>query len=258
MIHADLELARRVEAAAAAIARGCAGDRPGTAILEVAGGVAVFAGSESPTTEAIAIGLNGPVSPAEIDRLEAFFRSRGARVSIDLSPLADPGLLEQLGSRGYRVAEFNNVVSRRLVGTEFVPAQHVKRIQPEETELWSHTVGRGFFEQPELSEQEMDVGRAVCLMPGAHCYLAWAENGEACAGGAMAVHQRLAILFADSTMVPYRRRGLQRGLIAARLEEAFAQSCDLAAATVAPGSASQRNYERAGFQVAYTKVLLVG
>ena len=100
MIHADFELARRVESAEASIARGCAGGRPGTAILEVAGGVAVFAGAQSPTTEAIAIGLNGPVSPAEIDRLESFFRSRGARVSIDLCPLADPGLPLVAASRG--------------------------------------------------------------------------------------------------------------------------------------------------------------
>lgn len=258
MIHADLELARRIESAEAAIACGCARDRPGTAILEVAGGVAVFAGAESPTTEAIAVGLNGPASPAEVDRLESFFRSRGARVSIDLCPLADPGLLEQLGSRGYRPAEFNNVLVRRFTGSEFQPAPHARRIVAEEAELWCRTVGLGFFEQPELTEEEVEVGRAICSMPGARCYLASAEDGKAFAGGAMAVHQRLATLFADSTRVSYRRRGFQRELIAARLEEALAHGCDLAAATVAPGSASQRNYEHAGFQVAYTKILLVG
>jgi hypothetical protein len=258
MIHADLELARRVESAEAAIARGCAVDRPGTAILEVAGGVAVFAGAESPTTEAIGIGLNGPVSPAEIDRLESFFRSRAARVSIDLCPLADPGLVGQLSSRSYRPAEFNNVLVQRIAGAEYEPAQRARRILPEEAELWCRTVGLGFFEQPELTEEEMDVGRAICSMPGALCYRAAAEDGQACAGGAMALHQRLATLFADSTMVPYRRRGFQRELIAARLQEALGQGCDLAAATVAPGSASQRNYERAGFQIAYTKVLMVG
>jgi predicted acetyltransferase len=67
----------------------------------------------------------------------------------------------------------------------------------------------------------------------------------------------LAILFADSTAARYRRRGFHRELIAVRLREARTQGCDLAAASVSPGSASQRNYERAGFQVAYTKVLLV-
>ena len=67
----------------------------------------------------------------------------------------------------------------------------------------------------------------------------------------------LAILFADSTIEPYRRHGLHRELIAARLNEALARGCDLATASTSPGSTSQRNYERMGFQVVYTKVTLV-
>ena len=258
MIHADLELARRLESAEAAIARGCIEGRPDTAILEAAGGLAVFAGAESPVTQAIGIGLHGRVSQAEIDRLDAFFRSRGAPVSIDLCPLADIFLRGQLASRGYRPAEFNNVMVRRLPGDEFLPSARARMIAPEESELWCRTVGQGFFEQSELSEEEMEVGRAIYSTAGAHCYLAFDESGTACAGGAMMVHQGLALLLSDSTVGHWRRRGFHRDLILARLRDAVAQSCDLAAASVSPGYASQRNYERAGFQVAYTKVLLVG
>jgi hypothetical protein len=258
MIHADLELARRLESADAAISRACIEGHPDTAILETQGALAVFAGAQSPLTQTIGLGLQGSVSEAEIDRLESFFRSRGARVSIDLCPLADPGLLETLSVRGYRPAEFNNVVIRRLADAEFQPAERARRILPEETELWCRTVGLGFFEQPELSEDEMDIGRAVCSMAGAQCYLAFGGDGEACAGAAMKVRHGLATLFADSTETRCRRRGLQRDLISVRLKEAHAGSCDLATASVSPGSVSQRNYERAGFQVAYTKILLVG
>jgi hypothetical protein len=257
MMHADLELARRIESAGAAIARACIEGRANATVLEVAGGLAVFAGMESPTTEVIAIGLHGPVPPTELDRIESFFRSRGARVSIDLCPLADPGLLEQLAAHGYRAAEFNNVLVRRLADAEIQPAVHARPIVPAEAELWSRTVGLGFFEQPDLSEEELDVGRAICSMPDARCFLAFAEDGEACAGGAMQAGHGLAVLFADSTAARYRRRGYHRDLITVRLREACAQACDLATATVSPGSASQRNYERAGFQVAYTKILLV-
>jgi GNAT superfamily N-acetyltransferase len=73
----------------------------------------------------------------------------------------------------------------------------------------------------------------------------------------MAIYNRLALLFADSTIPAFRRQGLHRELIAARLNEAMAQGCDLAAASTQPGSASQRNYERLGFQVVYTKATLV-
>src|SRR5437763_14878896 len=104
--------ARRLEAAEALNARGCMGSHPDAAVLEVAGGIAVFTGAESPLTHAVGIGLNGPVFPAELDRLEAFFRSRGARPSIELCPLADEGLLPQLADRGYHLTEFANVLVR--------------------------------------------------------------------------------------------------------------------------------------------------
>ena len=54
------------------------------------------------------------------------------------------------------------------------------------------------------------------------------------------------------------RGGMHRELILARLHEALARGADLATASTLPGSGSQRNYERAGFRVAYTKVTLVG
>jgi hypothetical protein len=249
--------ARRLEAAEAANARGCMGSGADAAVLEVAGGIAVFTGADTPLTHAVGIGLNGPVSAEELDRLEDFFRSRGARPAIDLCPLADLGLLPQLAERGYRLTEFNNVLARRLAGVEMTLTPRVRRTRPDEIDLWSHTVGCGFFETGHLTAQEMDVGRAICAMPGALTYLAVHESGAPAGGGALAIHSGLATLFADSTLAAYRRQGLHRELISARLNEALVEGCDLAMVTTLPGSISQRNYERAGFHVVYTKVTLV-
>jgi hypothetical protein len=255
MIFADAALARRLEAAEAANACGCrSGAR--SAMLEVAGGCAIFMGAESPLTQAVGIGLNGPVTEAEINRLEQFFRSRGARVSVDLCPLADASLVQALAGRGYGASEFNNVLVKRLAGSEVTMTPFVRRAMPDEGDLWSHTVGRGFFEQGELTTEEMDVGRAVFSMPDSLCYLAVAQSGEPMGGGAAAVRGGLMTMFADSTIPTYRRGGLHAQLIAARLNEGLAQGCDLATASTLPGSTSQRNYERMGFQVVYTKVTL--
>jgi hypothetical protein len=248
---------QRLEFAEAANARGCMGSDPGHAVLEIAGGIAVFTGAASPLTHAVAIGLRGPVTPAELDELEAFFRGRGARPTIDLCPFADPGLLPQLGERGYHVTEFNNVLVKHMAGTGLTLTPRVRRTRPDEVDLWSHTVGHGFFDTAALTTEEMNVGRAICAMPGAMTYLAATESGAPAGGAALAIHSGLATLFADSTIAQYRRHGLHRELIAARLNEAVAQCCDLATASTLPGSASQRNYERAGFQVVYTKVTLV-
>jgi hypothetical protein len=152
------------------------------------------------------------------------------------------------------MAEFNNVLVRRLAGMEITFTPRVRRALASEVDVWSYTVGHGFFEQQELTSEEMDVGRAIFAMPGALCYVATTETGHLAGGGALAVYDGLATFFADSTIPAYRRTGLHCELIAARLNESIARGCTMATATTLPGSASQRNYERAGFQVAYTKV----
>src|ERR1017187_605404 len=143
---------------------------PEAARLDVAGGCAVFVGAASPLSHAVGIGLNGPVSGLEIDRLEAFYRSRGGKSSLVICPLAEAGEVGTLGDRGYRVTEFNNVLVKRLAGVTIVLTPRVRRALPDETDVWSHTVGRGFFEEHELTTEEMDVGRAICAMSGALCY----------------------------------------------------------------------------------------
>ena len=256
-IFADGALARRLEAAEALNARSCTTSPTGAAFLDIAGGCAIFVGANSPLTQAVGLGLNGPVSEGEVDALEDFFRSRGAKVSVDFCPLADPGLLEILSRRGYRATEFNNMLVRRIAGAPIVLAPRVRRALAAEVDLWSHTVGRGFFDQGDLTTVEMDVGRAIFAMTGAMCYLAVADTGEPAGGGSLAVRDGLATLFADSTIVAYRRQGFHRELIAARLNEAIALGCDSATASTMPGSTSQRNFERLGFEVAYTKITLV-
>jgi hypothetical protein len=254
MILGDLTLARLLEASEVTNAK--AFTQPQTPVLEIAGGCAVFAGVGSPLSHAVGVGLNGPVREAEIEAIEAFFRSRGAAVSLDLCPLADPGLFQALGQRGYRITEFNNVLVKRLGNDELVITPHVRQAVGDECDLWSHTLGEGFFEKSELTDEEMDIGRAIFRAKSALCYLAVSDSAEPAGGGAAAFHDSLATLFADATLIRQRRKGLHRELIDARLNEAMARGCTLATASTLPGSGSQRNYERAGFQVVYTKVTL--
>jgi GNAT superfamily N-acetyltransferase len=60
-----------------------------------------------------------------------------------------------------------------------------------------------------------------------------------------------------STLPAFRRRGVQRACLAARLDLARAAGCDLAVTSATPGGESARNIERAGFQCVYTSVGLV-
>jgi hypothetical protein len=265
MNFAGLDLARRLEAAEALNGAECAESQRlldpavGATVKQAAGGSAIFVGAGSPLTHAVGLGMHGPVRPEEFDQIEAFYRARGATVSVDLCPLADASLVELLGRRGYRAAECMNVLIRPLTGPEIArPEIPVRLANGGEEDLWARTVGRGFLEKDALTAEEMDVGRNIFHMPGSRCYLAFAGN-QAVAAGAMTMHGGLATLFADSTIAGFRGIGLQSALIRERLRAASAPAvgCDLATASTLPGSVSQRNYERNGFQVAYTKAILV-
>jgi len=74
--------------------------------------------------------------------------------------------------------------------------------------------------------------------------------------GALFHHQRVALGFADATLPGLRCRGVQGALIEARLAQALAGGIDLAMAVTEPGSAVQRNHERAGFRLAYSRAIL--
>jgi hypothetical protein len=120
------DVAKRLEGAETANAMGCS-NQPGAEMLQAGGGCAIFAGADSPLTQAVGLGLDGPVRESEIWAIEDFLRRRGARVAIDFCPLADPGLLEVLSRRGYRATQFNNVLVKRLAGTEIVLTPRVRR-----------------------------------------------------------------------------------------------------------------------------------
>ena len=57
-----------------------------------------------------------------------------------------------------------------------------------------------------------------------------------------------------ATVPELRRRGLQSALLQERMRYAFRHNCDLAMMVAEAGSNSQRNAERTGFRVAYTRM----
>ena len=259
----DLALAKRLELAERQAAvegtETLARLRPGAAAAAepLAGGMAIFCGVNSPITQAVGIGLDGPVSEAEIARLEEFYFSRGDAVRVELCPLADASVLEQFGKRGYRVTEFSNMMARPIAPGEHWPAPApgimIERTGPDEAELWTRTVAQGFAEHFPVTPELLEVMQMFALAPRAECYLARVD-GEIAGGGCVSLREGVAGLFGASTLPTFRKRGVQTALLHARLARAAAAGCDLAACIALPGSISQRNILRQGFQTLYTRV----
>ncbi len=229
----------------------------GATSFPAAGGRALFFGAGSPLSQALSLGLRGPVARAGLDELEAFFSARSAPVVISLCPYADPSLMAVLARRSYRITHFENTLARELRAEDWVTMPSgVRPATPLDAVHWSKMVTEGFSDTGESDPATAELFQCLFAAGGATPYYAYSE-GEPGGGGVVGIWGGAAMLYGDSTLTRFRGRGLQSALIRARLRKALDAGCGWAFACTMPGSISQRNYERAGFQVAYTKTMLV-
>src|SRR5258705_12820998 len=151
----DLMLARRREKTEALSnvdfveARGKAFPNSGAQWLEVAGAYAMYDGVTSPSTQTFGLGMFQPVASADMQRIEEFFKERGAPVFHEVCPLADPSLLGLLNERGYEPMEFTSVLYRPILHDLNLTASRnekiqVRLIQEGERELWRETSAQGW------------------------------------------------------------------------------------------------------------------
>jgi GNAT superfamily N-acetyltransferase len=254
-------LAREIELAEAQAAVACVEKlkelkpEASGAVEPIAGGYAIYCGANSPVTQAVGLGLSGYVSAEEFDRLERFYFSREEPVRVETCPLADPSLFEQYNQRGYRVTEFSNVMARDVIKQRSIKANgiEVRRASRDELELWTLTVAQGFSENLPVNQEILDVMSMFAMAKDTECYLARIE-GRVVGGATLALRGKIAGLFGASTLPEFRKRGVQTALLRARLERAEQVGCELAVSLALPGSISQRNITRQGFQTLYTRV----
>jgi hypothetical protein len=196
------------------------------------------------------------VTAADLDAIEAFYAERQATTEIDLCPLADPSLLPLLQGRGYQIRYWVNMLFIPLPSEPVTvnPAIRITRATLEEADLWLATSARGFDGSAEVAEATLHVLTPNFYAANAHCYFAWL-NEKPIATGAMYLHENVVALGGASTLVAYRQNGAQTALIQQRLSAAQALGCDIATVLTTPGSTSQHNMQRRGFQLAYTRAI---
>ena len=264
MSFSDLNLSRRLERAEGRAnadfvdARVLTFPERRAAWMDVGGTLAMFDGVDSPLTQTFGLGLNGVVAPSDLDRIEEFFDERQAPVFHEVSPLADGSHLPLLNARRYQVIEFTSVMWRPIagdLGLGIAPNDRltVRAIKPSEHEIWARTAAEGWSHLPELTPflRELSV---VNERRRNHVAFLAEIDGEPIAAGGIALVEGVALLAGASTIPSARKQGAQRALLEARLRYAAAHGCDIAMMGASPGSDSQRNAERQGFRIAYTRV----
>jgi hypothetical protein len=231
----------------------------GACWTEVAGAYAMFDGPASPVTQTFGLGMFQPATAADLEALEKFFRERGAPVHHEVSPLAEASLPALLNERGYQPLEFTSVLFRPIRRDLRLTAPRndrirVRQVGAADEGLYARTAARGWVgEHPELADQLLDFTRIGLRKSGGYGFLAELD-GRAIAAGGLNIGDGVALLAGASTVPEARKQGAQLALLEARLRTAAELGCDLAIMGALPGSASQRNAERHGFRIAYTRI----
>lgn len=266
LLHRNLPLAQRLEAAEVELTdswiRAAALD-PGSKAgsIPIGSGRAMIAGPASPFNSVKGLALAGPVTAADFDTIESFFRSRGGGpIVVDVCPLADPSLWAILAERGYTLAEFEHVLARPTQpGDADIaddPSIAIEIAMPADALTYSMTLATGFTGQAEPPQWMIDLGLHAFRIPEGTRLLAKIDGRVVGASG-IRVIDKLACFLGMATLPDARGKGVQTAIIRHRIRAAARAGCDVMKADVKPGSQSHRNFERQGFTIAYTRAQCV-
>lgn len=267
MEFVDKALARRLESCEEMpqvyYARAFQKSRPeiGAVEEEISGGHMVFAGLGSPIGRATGLGLDRPFSPGDLDRIEQFYREHKAPSQVDLTPMHSPEIFELFKERGYAIAELNNVLFRKLEPDEQSPPPpshcEIRRSPIEEAELTGSIVEGAFFPDG-APEAFRGLITPLYQMENALAFVATIDGRPvACGTGLVIPEHKVFALCGAGTLAEFRGRGLQTALLRVRMAAAINAGCEYAVVVTQGGTTSQRNAERLGFRVAYSKVTVI-
>ena len=272
-LFCDTGMAGRIERAEAQLiakageaARRRGGDAAGF-VLPVAGGVASFAEEGSPFNKVAGLGFGGVPSAAALDELERAFAALGAPVQIELAHLAGSAIGALLTGRGSRLVSFENVLVLSL-------AAEPERVTPAGVEVrpsgdgefgaWldvvadavAHPDAQGVPSHEEFPREVVVRAERDLAAAGAVRYAAL-RDGVIVGGASFRLAEGIAQLTGAATAPAHRRQGVQTALLSARLADAAAAGCGIAVVTTQPASKSQQNVQRRGFDLLYTRAILV-
>lgn len=210
-------------------------------------GAVAFMGAGSPLTTVKGVGSD--LGDHEIEAAEALlFRLGAERAIFELAPWDSKETEHRLARRGYGIVGHENVVVRQPPFVRAEPRHPVSLVDAAE---WP-VLQRAVDDEPG-SPQWLALFEACAVLPDATHLGIRDQAGTWIACAQLAPAAEVGIFGNDATLRSARGRGAQTALIEARLLRATPAAFACVMAEVAPGSTSERNYLRCGFDIAYTR-----
>ncbi|MCO4773401.1 MAG: GNAT family N-acetyltransferase, partial [Deltaproteobacteria bacterium] len=203
----------------------------------IAGGWAAWDADGSWADYAAGLGLDGPVTDPELDRLVAFYEEAGHEPRIQITAYQHPSLVAGLAKRGFVPYELETVLAisaqsaspsspfdRAAVtppaGLRFVP---VDGDDPTSVAAFVRSQFLGFFGAVDAAPRGMHAITArVAAHPRARLWLAELD-GEVVGSGGLERFGSSAVLIAGCVHEGARRRGVHQAFLQHRLSEAAAE-----------------------------------
>ncbi|TVQ81581.1 MAG: N-acetyltransferase [Phycisphaeraceae bacterium] len=233
--------------------------------MPLSGGVVTYAGPADFANTAVAVGLSEPAGDDEADAILDFHTRHGVDSRVECSPFTAKPLVLALSKRGYTIRMFENIFAIDLAlappavfRAPEIPGLDIRLIDTadaHEVERFARLAISGFLTPEQSMEDMLPITMRFARLPRARSFIATIDDIPVAAGG-LEIHEHIATLYGVTVLPEYRNRGIQQAIIAHRLRHARETSVRLVTIGTEPGIPTERNAIRAGFSIAYTKVVL--
>ncbi len=269
ILFCGTELGRRIEHAEAALITAAVGasTRRGADgfVLPLSGGVAAFGEPGAPFNKVVGLGFAGVPTAADIDAVERAYAAHGSPTPVELSTLADPQIAELLGAAatGWWPSRMCSAANSVTPSTTYRPGSRCARPGGRTGRLGRR--GGGGVRAPGRCRGAQSRGVPARCGGARRARLRRGRRDTVCGGGRRGYRRwrqhaghrwrRAADRCGDGTAPPASWRA---GRAACRTPaRRRAAGADVAVVTTSPGSLSQRNVQRRGFHLLYTRAILV-
>lgn len=247
----------------------------GAASIEEGAAVAAFDEPGSWLNAIVNLGMAGPVDRGELEAVAGEYVARGIEPLVELCPYAHASAAAACATlgfvvnprsdakgipRGFETVLFREVGRGESAGAVVPDGVELVRVDPGDAAMVREygavclsTESKGAKPPPESAWQTVE---RVIRHPRVACIAAMAR-GSIVGVCSVEVDGEVAALFGTKVLPEFRRRGIQRAMIKARLAIAAERGALIATVGSRPGIATERNVRRVGFQTAYTKVMLM-
>ncbi|SHF70339.1 GNAT family protein [Ornithinibacillus halophilus] len=189
-----------------------------------------------------------------LDSILEFYDDKGITPRFDLVPgIATEELFPRLHENGYYQNGFHASLYGAVGGLQRLSNEiTIREMDLDDFDTFADIYVKGFQMPDFLKEAVANNNRVLHGNDSWKFYLA-SINDTPAGLAVLYKHESAFVLAASATLTQYRNKGIHQALIQRRISDAKENDVKLVIGQAAFGSSSQKNMERAGLKIAYTK-----